>query len=113
MPYKSEKIKLSEKQDRRRKLTESQKNDIREMYSTGLWSLAALAKLYNVCKKSILLIVNAESKRKNDKYIKEHWKEFQLTKEEHREAIRKTRQYKQELFKKGQLKEVHNNVTQG
>ena len=32
MPYKSEKIKLNEKQDRRRKLTESQKNDIWEMY---------------------------------------------------------------------------------
>lgn len=106
MPYKSEKIKLNETQDRRRKLTESQKSDIRQMYSTGSWSLSTLAKHYEVSKKTILLIVNAESKRKNDEYIKEHWKEFQSTKEEHREAIKKTRRYKHELFVTGELKEV-------
>lgn len=32
MPYKSEKIPLNEKQDRRRKLTSEQKDEIRELY---------------------------------------------------------------------------------
>ena len=36
MPYKAEKIKLSETQDRRRKLTEKQKEEIKAIYATGV-----------------------------------------------------------------------------
>lgn len=55
-------------------------------------------------KKLILLIVNPESKAKNDKYIKDNWREFQQTKEEHNEAVKKTRQYRQSLYVNGELK---------
>ena len=68
------------------------------------WSLMKLAKEFEVSKKLILLIVNPESKAKNDKYIKDNWREFQQTKEERTKAIKKTRRYKQELFLKGELK---------
>ena len=44
MPYKSEKIKLSEQQDRRVKITSVMKEEIRKKYSTGLFSLMDLAK---------------------------------------------------------------------
>lgn len=71
MPYKSEKIKLSEQQDRRVKITSVMKEEIRKKYSTGLFSLMDLAKEYNVSKKSILLIVNPESKKKNDDHYGE------------------------------------------
>lgn len=64
-----------------------------------------LAKKYNVGKKTILLIVNKESAERAKQYRKEHWMDFKSTKEEHREAIRKTRHYKQELYLKGELKE--------
>lgn len=63
-----------------------------------------LAKEFEVSAQSILFIVNPESKAKNDKYIKDHWRKFQKTKEENAEAVRKTRLYKQELFLKGELK---------
>ena len=105
MPYKSEKIKLTETQDRRRKLTEQQRKEIRDLYSTGCYSLNGLAKQFGVSKKTILLIVNDESREKAQQYRKEHWKDFQMTKEERREAIKKTRHYKQELYLKGELKE--------
>ena len=38
MPYVCEKLKLSEKQDRRVKLTQNQKEEIRKLYSTGEYS---------------------------------------------------------------------------
>lgn len=105
MPYKIEKIKLQGLQDRRKKLTDEQRKEIRELYATGGYSLNGLAKMYEVSKKTVLLIVNDESAEKARQYRKEHWKEWQPTKEEHAEAIRKTRRYKNNLYKSGKLKE--------
>ena len=96
-------IKLVGLQDRRRKLTDEQKAEIIRLRDEG-WSLMKLAKEFDVSKKSVLLIVNPESKAKRDKYIKDHWREFQQTREVHNEAVKKTRRYRQELFLKGELK---------
>ena len=103
MPYKSEKIKLSETQDRRKRLTTEQRKEIEELYATGLYSLNGLAKIYEVSKKTILLIVNKESAERAKEYRKEHWKEWQRKGREHAEAIKRTRKYKQELYLKGEL----------
>ena len=108
MPYKSEKIKLQGLQDRRKRLTDEQRKEIRELYETGCYSLNNLAKKYEVSKKTILLIVNDESAEGAKQYRKEHWKEWHRTGEEHREAIKKTRRYKHELYKSGELKEENN-----
>ena len=105
MPYKSEKIKLKETQDRRRRLTTEQREEIKELYGTGYYSLNDLAKQYNVSKKTILLIVNKNSAERAKEYRKEHWQEWARKGKEHAEAIKKTRQYKQELYKAGKLKE--------
>ena len=80
MPYSHEvnHIKLVGLQDRRRKLTDEQKAEIIRLRDEG-WSLMKLAKEFEVSKTSILLIVNPESKAKNDKYTKDHWREFQQT----------------------------------
>ena len=107
MPYKSEKIKLPKELDRRVKLTDEQREEIRNLYGTGCYSLNGLAKRFNVSKKTILLIVNEESAERARQYRKEHWREFQGTKEEHREAIKKTRHYKQSLYKDGKLKDYN------
>lgn len=104
MPYISEKIRLPEQYDRRRKLTETQKQEIKTKYETGLYSLNSLAKEYSVSKKTILLIVNPESKRKNDQRIKDHWKNYQEPKEERAETVREHRHYKNELYKSGKIK---------
>lgn len=106
MPYKSENIRLTGMLDRRRKLTDKQKGEIKEMYAAGGWSLSRLGELYGVSKKTILLIVNPHSAEVARKYRKENWREFQRTKEERTRATREHRRYKQELYLSGQLKEV-------
>lgn len=98
MPYKTEKLKLPPELDRRRKLNDEQKDEIKHKYSTGFYSLNGLAKEYGVSKKTILLIVNSESKRKNDEYIKEHWKNYAPTKEERNAVIREHRAYKNKVL---------------
>ena len=103
MPYKSESIKLPQEYDRRRKLMDEQKEIIKHKYSTGLYSLNNLAKEYKVSKKTILLIVNPESKRKNDERLKEHWRDYQLTKEERNKIANEHRRYKQKLYREGKI----------
>ena len=103
MPFKSEKIKLPQEYDRRRKLTDEQKDEIKHKYSTGLYSLNNLATEYKVSKKTILLIVNPKSKRKNDERIKDHWKDYQPTTEERNKIMNEHRQYKQKLHKDGKI----------
>lgn len=104
MPYKheSEHIKLVGLQDRRRKLTDEQKEEIREKRKQGK-SLNTLAKEYNVSKKLILITVNPESKAKQEKYVKEHWREFRQSQEYCTRATRETRRYKQKLMTSGKL----------
>ena len=105
MPYKSEKIRLQGLQDRRKRLTDEQRKEIKDLYETGCYSLNGLAKKFNVSKKTILLIVNEESAEKAKQYRKENWKQWQRKGEEHNEAIKNTRRYKNELYKSGKLKE--------
>lgn len=108
MPYKSEKIKLKELQDKRRRLTTEQREHIKELYGTGHYSLNDLAKMFHVSKKTVLLIVNKESAKRAQEYRKEHWREWQRTGEEWNEIVRKYRNRKQELYLKGELKEGEN-----
>ena len=105
MPYKSEKIKLKGLQDRRKKLTDEQREEIKKLYGTGHYSLNDLAKRFVVSKKTILLIVNSNSAENAKQYRKEHWREWQRVGKEHNEAIKKTRKYKQSLYKDGKLKD--------
>ena len=46
MPYKSEKLKLNETQDRRRKLTDEQKEEIKRIYKSGVCGQRPLAKQF-------------------------------------------------------------------
>lgn len=105
MPYKSEKIKLKGLQDRRKRLTDKQREEIKELYRTGLYSLNDLAKRFEVSKKTILLIVNKESEEKARAYRKEHWREWQRTGDEWNKIVKEHREYKQKLYKDGKLKD--------
>ena len=104
MPSKIDKLKLSEKQDRRVKLTTQDKEEVKKMYSTGLYSLNMLAKKYGVSKKLILITVNPKSKQKSKEYTKNNWKNWQRSKEERNEYSKATRRYKKDLYDKGELK---------
>ena len=104
MPRKSDLLNVTSAYDRRRKLTDEQRDEIKHKYGTGFCSLNGLAKEYNVSKKTILLIVNPESKRKNDEHIKDHWHDYAPTKEERNAVMREHRAYKKKLFKEGKIK---------
>lgn len=103
MPYKSEKIKLSKAQDRRRKLTDDQKEEIRRIYKSGVCGQRPLAKQFGVSRSLIQIIVNPEIAEKKKQRIKDHWRDYRPTKEEWAETIREHRKYKQELYVKGEL----------
>lgn len=103
MPWIIDKIAVGAEYDRRRKLTDEQRDEIRHKYATGNYSYNSLAKEYNVSKKLVMLIINPESKRKNDERIKAHWKDYVGTKEERAQIAREHRAYKQSLLKQGKI----------
>lgn len=103
MPYKSDNIRLSESQDRRRKLTEKTKEEIRELYAAGSFSLNQLARQYEVSKKTILLTVNPQSAERQKEYRKKNWRQWQRTGSDWAVIKREHRQYKRNLYLNGEL----------
>ena len=106
MPYKSEKIKLSETQDRRRRVTTEQQEEIRKLYATGLYSWNQLAGMFGCSKSRIGQIVNPERDEKVKARIREHWRDYQQKGEEWNATVREHRQYKQKLYVEGKLIET-------
>lgn len=106
MPYKSEKIKLSKEQDRRIKLTDEQRQEIRDKYATGLYSQRNLASEYNVSRRLITFVLDDEKRKKCAEAFKERKSDgrYKPTKEEWAKTMREHRRYKQELYLKGELK---------
>lgn len=104
MPYKSEKLCLSGTQDRRRRLTTEQQEEIRKLYETGLYSWNQLAKMYGCSKSRVGQLVNPDRDRKVRERMKEHWRDYQQKGEEWNNTQREHRKYKQELYLKGELK---------
>lgn len=107
MPYKSSSIKLSPEQDRRRKLTEEQKAEIRRIYESGVCGTRPLAKQFGVSRSTIQIIVNPSRAEAVRQRAKEHWRDYKQNKEEWAKTIREHRHYKQELYLNGKL----NNTT--
>ena len=107
MPYKSEKIKLPKELDRRVKLTDEQRKEIKNKYATGLYSQRTLAKEYNVSRRLITFILDEEKQKRNAELLKERKLDgrYKPTKEEWAKTVREHRRYKQELYLKGELKE--------
>lgn len=106
MPYQSEKFKIKGTMlDRRRKLTEEQKEQIRQEYKTGLIGQRPLAKKYGVSRSLIQVIVNPDIAKKKKQYVKDHWKNYS-NREELTKATKQTRRYKYKLFLDGILKQT-------
>jgi DNA invertase Pin-like site-specific DNA recombinase len=107
VPYKSSKIKLDPSQDRRRKLTEEQKEEIRRIYQSGVCGTRPLAKQFGVSRTTIQVIVNPNIAERHKQYRKEHWRDYRPSKEEWAATIREHRHYKQELYLNGELKSTN------
>ena len=99
MPYKSEKIKIEGTEyDRRRKLTEEQKNEIIAL--RGEISQRKCAERFGVSKRTIVFLWYPEKQQANKQRRLERggWRQY-YRKEEHRETMKNTRRYKHGLYK--------------
>lgn len=107
MPYKSERIPLSREQDRRIKLTEEQRDEIRHKYSTGLYSQRKLAAEYGVSRRLITFILDPDKEEHSRELFKERRRDgrYKETREERAAIQREHRHYKQSLYLKGELEE--------
>jgi hypothetical protein len=102
MPYKSEKIAIKNPTlDRRVKLLPSDKEKIKKLHQEGI-PIREITRRYKVSRRLIQFILFPERLAKIN--YPGHWKKY-YKKEKQTIAIRKHRRYKQELFKKGQLKQ--------
>ena len=103
MPYKSETIKLAPTQDRRRKLTDEQKEEILRIYKSGVCGMRPLADQFGVSRSTIQVIVNPNRAERVKQRNKDHWRDYRPSKEEWAATMREHRHYKQELYVKGEL----------
>lgn len=107
MPYKAEKIRLSREQDRRVKLTDEQREEIREKYATGCYSQRGLAVEYNVSRRLISFILDDEKAKRASEQFKARKADgrYKPSKEKWAETMREHRRYKNMLYVNGQLTE--------
>lgn len=108
-PYEiAQTIPLTGMLDRRRRLSDKDKEQIRELYSKGTMSWNSLAKLFHVSKSLIGMIVNPQRAEAARQRIKDHWREYysRRSKAELAATARKTKNYKYRLYKKGLIKET-------
>jgi hypothetical protein len=112
-PYeKAQLIKLEGLLDRRRRLTDQDKDKIRELYATGKYGHRPLARMFHVSRSLIRIVVDPDcAKRVKDRF-KAHWKDYakKRTKEMHAAAIRNVRNYKYGLYKAGTIGEEQEDV---
>lgn len=96
MPYKIEKVKLPRELDRRVKLTDQERDEIKE--NIDWLSQRKLAQKYKVSRRLISFIQDpSKLERVRDQY-KERRKDWRYyNKEKHREYIKGTRKYKHSL----------------
>ena len=108
MPYVSENIPLTREQDRRVKLSDEQRKEIREKYAEGLYSQRKLAAEYGISRRLVCFIVHPEKEIKCREQYKERRKDgrYKETKEKRAALQRNLRRYKQELYLKGELVKV-------
>ena len=108
MPYKSEKIRIAgTKHDRRRKLTEDQKDYIRWLRENEKLSQRQLAAMFGVSRRLITFILDPEKERESKLRLKEFKAQgkYKYTKEDWAATMREHRRYKQQLYRAGKIKE--------
>ena len=97
MPYKFEtdKIKLPEGKDRRKKLTDEDRVTIFELYAIGNTSQRKLADEFGVSRRTIQFVLDPEKRKQNVERMQERggWKQY-YDKDKNREYKAEHREYK-------------------
>jgi len=104
MPFTSEKIKLSEIQDKRVRLTRDDKAEICSLRNSENLSQRELARMFGVSRRTIQFILNPGTLEENKQRRVERggWKQY-YDQNKHRVSMKTYRKHKQDLFKKGEL----------
>lgn len=100
MPYKFEtdKLKIPKTLDRRIKLTDGQKNIIRELYKTGEYSQRKLANEFGVSRRLIQFIIDPKKQKENyQKRVERGGHKQYYERAKNSESIKNTRKYKQSI----------------
>ena len=102
MPYKHIEYKIPRDKDRRVKLTEEEREQIREWY--GKISQRKLAKIFNVSRRLITFIGCPEKYKRNlEQREARGGSKIYYDRAKHTKAMKKHRKYKQELYLKGEV----------
>ena len=99
MPYKHKEKLIPLEHDRRVKLNDTQRQEIRELYPSGSYSQRGLAKLYGVSRRLIVFILDPSKHEANVARKKEllETKSY-YDKDKNAAYMRSHRQYKQKLY---------------
>ena len=106
MPYKFEyqHLKMQKQDDKRIKLTDDDKEEIRKIYAEGIISQRQLAQMYNVSHRCIQFVLDPEKLKRNQEQRIERGKDGRYyQKDAQREYIRNYRHRKKELCDEGKL----------
>lgn len=105
MPRKTDSIPIKNKElDRRIKLTDADRTQIRILYETGDYSQRKLALMFNVSRRLIGFIINPEKLKANLEAREKRggWKQY-YNSEEHAKYVKGHRDYKKKLHQEGKL----------
>ena len=104
MPYKHTEKLIPRKHDRRVKLTEQDRLEIRDLYASGLFSQRKLAEMYGVSRRLIVFIIHPERQKANyQNRVAKGGSKIYYQKEKHTIAMRTHRRYKQNLYLQDKL----------
>ncbi len=108
MPSKLDKIPINNpKLDKRVKLTDADRENVKQDYETGSISITSLAKKYGVSKRLIQFILFPERQEKAKKDFAERQKDGRYyDKKKHSEQVQAHREHKKNLWNKGLLKKT-------
>ena len=98
------KTRVTRKYDRRIKLTEQAKEEIRKKYKPHEYSYQQLADEYGVSKRTIIFIVNPEKleQNKEQRKMRGGWKQY-YDKKKWRQQMREHRSYMKKLMSQGKI----------
>lgn len=106
MPYKFEykHLKMKKEDDKRIKLTDDDREEIRKLYDECMLSQRKLAEMFNVSRRTIQFVLNPEKLKRNNEQRLERGKDGRYyDKEKQKEYMRQYRHQKKELCDEGKL----------
>ncbi len=105
MPRKTDNVSINNRElDRRVKLTDADRVQIRILYESGDFSYKKLALMFGVSKRLISFIINPEKQKANleARAKRGGWKQY-YDKDNHAKSTKEHREYKKKLHEEGKL----------